>query len=121
MANPRAQQLRPVYISRALIRRRVAPGDPLFSDFNRRNFNGSFKAAMAQLRVPEAHRYSSHGFRRWTTQELNETGPPWSAVATSGEWHSSAVRGYVDMSRDVELVVHQLFEVDMDSTSGQEN
>ena len=99
----------------------VAPGAPLFSAVNRRNFNSSLKAVTAQLRVPDDQRYSPHGFRRGATQELKETGSPWSLVATSAVWHSSAFRGYVDMSRDVELGAQQLFEVDMDSTSEQGN
>ena len=36
-----------------------------------------------------------------------------SVVASSGVWHSPAFRGYVDMSRDVELGAQQLFDVDL--------
>ena len=55
-----------------------------------------------------------------TSQELKESGSPWSIVASSGVWHPPAFRGYVDMSRDVELVGHQLCEVAMDSESAAE-
>ena len=89
----RAQHLCPVRTCWALIRCRVAPGAPLFPSVNRRNFNRSPNAIMAQLGIPEAHRYSSHGFRRGTTQELKDPGSPWSVAATSGMWHSSAFRG----------------------------
>ena len=42
----------------ALIRGRVAPGAPLFSALNGRNFDRTLKAALAQTGAPEAHRYS---------------------------------------------------------------
>ena len=38
-------------------------------------------------------------------------------VASSGVSHSPAFRGYVDMSRDVELGANQLFDVDLGSES----
>ena len=72
------------------------------------------------MSIPEAGRYSSHGFRRGTTQEMKESGAPWSVVATCGVWRSSAFRGYVDLSRDVETVAHHLFEVGFDSDSADE-
>ena len=120
MASPRAQQLCHAHIFWALIRRRVDPGDPLFAAVNRRNFNSSLKAAMEQLRVPDDPLYSSQGFRRGATHELEETGPPWPEAATSGARNSSACRGCVDMSRDMEMAAHQLFDVDTDSASEQE-
>ena len=72
---------------------------------------------MEQLVVPGASRYRSHGFRRGATQELMEGGSPWSVVASSGLWHSHAFRGYLYMSKDVELGAQQMFEVDFDSAS----
>ena len=75
---------------------------------------------MARLGAPEAERYSSHAFLRGTTQELKEAGPPWSAVASSGIWHSPAFRGYVDMSKDVETGAQQLIGFDLDSASDPE-
>ena len=109
-----------MHIFWALLRCRVASGGPLFAAVNRRNFNSSLKAVMEQLCVPDAQRYSPHGFRRWTTQDLKGTGSHRSVVATLGLWNSPAFRGYVDMPREVEIGAQQLFEVDMDSTSEQE-
>ena len=120
MAGPRAQQLPPSHIFRALIRCREAPGAPLFSAFNRRNSNRPIKAITAHLDVPDARRFSSHGFRRGATNGLKDTGPPWSVVATSGVWNSSHFRGYVDMSRDVEIGAHRISDVALDTTSGNE-
>ena len=120
LSSPRAQQLCPVHIFWVPIRCRVAPGAPLFTAVNRRNFNTALKAIMAHLRAPDAQRCSSHGFRLRGTQELKETGSPWSAVATSGLWHSPSFRGYLDMSRDVELGAQKMFEVDIGVTSEQE-
>ena len=84
----RAQAICPVRAFWPLIRRRVDPGQPLFKAVNRRNFNCILKAVMAKINTPDAARYSSHAFRRGTTQGLKETGSPWSVVATSGLWHS---------------------------------
>ena len=78
------------------------------------------KAVLAKLGIPEAARYSSHGFRRGTSQELKETGSPRTVVASSGIWHSPSFRGYLDMSKDVEIGVQQLFDVDFDSDSGDD-
>ena len=75
---------------------------------------------MAQLAVPVSGRYSSHAFRRGASHGPNETGPPWSAVASSGLWRSPAFRGYVDMSRDVGTGARQHFDVDIDSLSDGE-
>ena len=36
-------------------------------------------------------------------------------MASSGIWRPPAFRGYIDMSRDVELGAHHLFDVDLDS------
>ena len=51
------------------------------------------------------------------TQGLKETGSLWSVVAKSGLWHSAAFRGYVAMSRDVELGAQHLFGFNFDSDS----
>ena len=50
--------------------------------------NRAPKAVLVRPGVPSADHYSSHGFRRGTSQELQETGSPGSAVATSEIWHS---------------------------------
>ena len=44
----------------------------------------------------------------------------WSVVASAGVWHSPAFRGYLDMSRDVEIGAQQLCEADFDSESEAE-
>ena len=121
LANPKAKKLRPVHIFWRNIRRRVDPGAPLFVAVNRRNFNRTLKAVLARMGIPEAERYSSRAFRRGTSQELKEPGSPWSVVASSGIWHSPALRGYLDMSRAVEVGAQQLFDVDMDSVSEDED
>ena len=46
--------------------------------------------------------------------------PPWAVVASSGLWRPPSFRGYVDMSRDVELGVQQMFDVDFDSDSADD-
>ena len=47
-------------------------------------------------------------------------GPPWAVAASSGFWRSPSFRGYVDLPRDVEIGVQQLFDVDLDSDSADE-
>ena len=49
-----------------------------------------------------------------------ETGSAWPLVATSGIWRSPAFRGYLDMSKDVDQGVSQLFAVNFDSDSADE-
>ena len=78
------------------------------------------KAVLGKLRIPEAERYIAHASRRGTSQDLKESGSPWSAVATSGLWHSPPFRGYLDMSRDVLVVSQQLFDIDCDPASADE-
>ena len=72
---------------------------------------------MNKLRIPEASRYSSHAGRRGTTQEIKESGPTCSVVATTGLWHSPDFRGYQYMSRYSEIGARQLGDVDLDSES----
>ena len=121
LTNAKAKKLRPVHIFWKNIRSRVAPGAQLFVAVNRRNFNRTLKAALARMGTPEAERYSSHAFRRGASQELKESGFQWSVVASSGIWHSPAFRGYLDMSRDVEVGAQQLFDADMGSVSDAED
>ena len=64
----------PAHALWAAIRRRVAPGAPLFKAVNRRNFNRILKTVLGKLLVPEAARYSLHAVRRRTAQELKECG-----------------------------------------------
>ena len=69
------------------------------------------KAVFGQLAVPQAERYTAHGFRRVTSHGLKEPGSPWSVVASCGVWHSPAFRGYLDTSKDMELEALQMFGV----------
>ena len=59
-------------------------------------------AVLGKLSVPQSERYSSHGFRRGSAQELKETGSPWAVVASAGRWRSTSLLSYVDTSADVE-------------------
>ena len=120
LANRKDALICPIHVFWQLIRCRVDPGQPIFSSVNRRNFNRILKAVMAKLHIPEADMYSSHAFRRGAAQELKESGSHWSVVASSGAWHSPAFRGYVDLSRDVELGPQQMFDGDMDSQPEEE-
>ena len=115
LASRKARQLCPVHLFWALIRCRAAPGAPPFQAAKRRRFNRILKTVFSRTNAPDAHRYSFRGFRRGTSQELKETGPPWSVVASMGIWRSPAFRGYLDMSRDVEPGVSELFDVDLES------
>ena len=110
----------PIHRFWAEIRRRVQPGKPLFRSVNRGNFNRMIKAVFAQLHVPGAERYSSHGLRRGTARELKESASPWDVAASAGVWNSPASRGYLDMARDVEICIMGLFDVDQDSASDAE-
>ena len=107
----------PVHILWPAIRSRVPSGGHLFSAVNTRNFNRILRAVLRKLKVPEAERYSSHGFRRGTAQDLKLHGSPWEVVASAGIWNSSAFRGYLDLTAEVEQGVRNLFAVDPDSDS----
>ena len=95
----------------------VPPGAKLFISVNRRNFNRRLKAALCKLSVAQAARYSPHAFRLGSAQEMNETGSPISVIASAGSWRSNAVRGYIDLSANVERNVRQRFRADIDSES----
>ena len=110
----------PVHSLWPAVQKRVHPGDRLFSAVNRRNFNRRLKAILAKMGVPQAHRFSSHAFRRGSAQEMNETGSPLSVVAGAGMWRSNAVKTYIDLDAHVEANVRHLFKVDMESDSDME-
>ena len=116
----KAAKLRPAHAIWAAVRRRVGPGQLLFQSIDRRHFNRALKAVMAMLGAPSSDRCSSHGFRRGTSQELKGAGSPWSVVATSGVWRSPTFLDYLDMSKDVDQGVAQLFAVEFDSDSADE-
>ena len=113
----RGSLLFPVRAPCPSIRRREAPGAQLFKAVNRRDFDRILKTALGKFLAPETDRYISHAFRRGADQELKEFGSPRSVVAPEGVRRSPAFRGYLDMSRDVEIGIRQLFEVDLDSES----
>ena len=120
LSGSRAPLLCPVHAFWPLVKRRVEPGEFLFPAVTRRNFNCILKAALAKIHEPSADRYSSHAFRRGASQELKESGSPWTVVASSGFWRSPSFRGYVDLPRDVEVGVQKLFDIDLDSDSADE-
>ena len=120
LAAPKALKLCPVHVFWVEVRRRSHPAQLLSQSVSRRNFNRTLKAVLTRLGAPSAERYSSHGFRRGASHELKEADSPWSAVASSGLWHAPAFRGYLDMSPDVERGVSQLFAVELDSDSADE-
>ena len=76
LGTPFATSLCPVHCFWPAVRRRVACGQRLFSKVNVGNFNRILKAVCAKLSIPDAARFSSHGFRRGTSQELKERGSP---------------------------------------------
>ena len=99
------------------IRPRVPHRGNLFSSANARNLNRILRSVLRKLKAPEAERFSSHGCRRGTAQDLKTHGSPWGVVATAGVWNSPALGGYVDMTAVVEQGVRNLFAVDPDSES----
>ena len=64
-AASRAHLLGPAHSIWPDVKRRVAPGELIFSTVNRRNSNRILKAVFPKLGIPDADRYSSHGFRMW--------------------------------------------------------
>ena len=119
MGSNAAANLFPVRVFWAAVRRRVAPGKLLFRQVNRCNVNRVLKAVMAKLQVPHAALFTSHACRRGATQDLKESGSPWDVAASAGLWNSPSFRGYLDMSRDVEVGVARLFDVGPDSGGGE--
>ena len=65
------------------------------------NVNTTIKAVLAKIGIEFAQSYTSHGFRRGASQELEEKGPQISVIATVGEWRSLAFLGYVETALDV--------------------
>ena len=98
----RATALCPVHAFWPLIKARVQSGSLLPPFITRRNISRIIKAVLAKLSVPHAERYSSHGSRRGSAQELKETGSPWTAVAGAGRWRSTSLLSYVGTSADAE-------------------
>ena len=66
------------------------------------------KKVLEKLKVAQAHRYSSHGFRRGAAQELKERGSQWTTVAGAGGWRSVAFRWYVDTAEDISRAMAKL-------------
>ena len=73
------------------------------------------RAVCAQLKIPDARRFSSHGLRMGDAREMKESGSPWVVVASDGVWNSPSFRGYLDMAKDVESGVTRLVGARQDS------
>ena len=80
-----------------LLRESCVEGEPLYPYFARRNFNRKLKFALAKLKLPEAHKYTSKAFRRWDTQELLMTGNSLEVIKGPGGWWGSGLRSYVGL------------------------
>ena len=65
------------------------------------------------MELPHAERYSSHGFRRGTSSELQTAGSQWSTVATIGDWRSLAFNGYVDSANEHSRDLSRLLDEDI--------
>ena len=102
---------------RPSVRSRVPSVDHLFSAVSARKFNRILRAPIGKLKAKAAGRYSSHGFRRRAAQDLKKHGSPRAVAATAGLWNSPAIRGYADLTADVEQGVRNLFAVGPDSES----
>ena len=93
-------------------------GAKLFSSYYDAKVNKTINAVLSKLNVPHAQRYSSHGFRRGAANELKTSGSQWSLVATLGDWRSLALRGYVDvtpeMDRDMANLLIETEDIDSD-------
>ena len=111
---PKPHVLCPVHFWWRNVCARVAPGHLLFTDINPRNVNRVIKKAMEKLNAVQAHRYTSHGFRRWGEQEPKERGPQRTTVAGAGGWRSLAFRGYVDTAEDISRAMAKLLIDDID-------
>ena len=85
--SPLAAPFCPVHVLWTAIRERARCGDRLFSAVNSRNSNRILRAVLRKLKVPEAERYSSHGFLRGAAQDLKLHGSPWDVVASAGFWN----------------------------------
>ena len=120
LGSQRATALCPVHAFWPLVIDRVHSGSLLFPNVTRRNVNRIIKAVFRKLSVPHAERYSSHGFRRGSAQELKETGSPWTVVAGAGRWMSASVLSYVDTSADVECDMANLLANPLLSESDDE-
>ena len=116
-AYPMANACCPVRILWPAVRSRVPPGDHLFSAANARYFNRILRAVLRKLKEKDSDRYSSHGCRRGTVQDLKTHGSPLAVLAAAGLWNSPAFRGYVDIAADVGQGVRNLFAVGPDPAS----
>ena len=118
LAERAAHQLCPVHFFWPLITCRVRPGAKLFSNYYDTKVNNTLKAVLRKLKIPNAERYSSHGFRRGAANELKTRGSQWSAILSLGEWRSLAFLGYVDLTPELDRDTSKLLlETDDDVES----
>ena len=82
--SPGASACCPVRVLWPAIRPRVPPGSSLFSSFNVRGSSRILRAVMRKMRIKDAGRYSSHGFRRGAARDLGEAGSSCEVAASAG-------------------------------------
>ena len=101
-----------------LIKSRVDPGEPIFSQFTKNNFNTNLKLNLEKLDFKDAHRYTSKALRRGATQELTQKGETLEIIKGSGAWIGGGFRSYIDLEFDKALRVSQMIiNLDKDSSS----
>ena len=119
LSGPQAKQISPVHAIWPAVAARVKTGELLFPGYYGASVNTAIKAVSTKLATPYSTRYTSHGFRMGSAQELKEKGSQWPVVAGVGEWRSLAFRGYVDTALDVERDMSRLL-IGPDAISGEE-
>ena len=106
---PRARGLCPIHWLWPWVRNHRQSGQFLFQRIDANNVNRYIRRSLANLNVPAAERYSSHGFRRGAAQELKESGAQWPIVAEVGKWNGLSFRPYVDLSGELADGMAKLF------------
>ena len=114
------RRLCPVHFLWPLVRARVPAGIPISPTYSIRNVNSVLRTALAKLSIPEASRFSPHGFRSGAAQELKTTGSQWPTVAAAGCWQSLSFKGYIDLTADVAREMSKLLAESFASDSDED-
>ena len=96
---------------------RLTPWDLLPPNRSANNSNQQLKRVTRDLSYVDGRRYSTHAFRRGSTQEIRNSGTTSPAIPKSGIWTSGGYKCYIYLRADEAVNISALLATALESDS----
>ena len=90
-----------------------------FSFPHEENINRVLKGTLRSMEVEDAHKYSTHAFRRGASMELKRSGSTFGEVLKTVGWNSASFRSYLSFVEDEAANIRLILAYDSDESEGE--